>query len=278
MNDFASTTDVTVKIKSDESQLYFNMLTHVVEEKNLIKKQDQQIYMKIISFVYTASQQKIVSQMTKLLLKKNVNMKMTEVNTSKSTAQIVHEKVIKALHQILSKDTSTSLCFKELSCKTLINIRKKQWESQTLSVKTLKDYQEEGDLKRQRIQQRERQKEVSDEIMKFECCKISSFVFSKLKTFSDCYLDISDCARLAIHYCEHTESSLVTLHDFELSIFKLSELVLLKQVKYMLTVNHKFILHDMLNTSLLEKVFNKLCWTVRICWQFWNKKDFNFDS
>jgi len=116
------------------------MLTHIVEEKNLIKKQDQQIHMKMINLAYTASQQEIVSHMTKLLLKKNMNTKMTEVDTSKSTAQIIHEKVIKAFHQILSKNTSTSLCFQESSCETLTKLRKRQRESQTLSVKALESH------------------------------------------------------------------------------------------------------------------------------------------
>lgn len=95
--------------------------------------------------------------------------------------------------------------------------------------------------------------------MKFECYKISSFVFFKSETFSDCYLEISNCARLVIHYCEHIKSSLATLYDFNFDIFKLSELVLLRQVEYTLIVNYKFILHNKLNASLLKEVFNKLC-------------------
>jgi len=126
MNDFVSIMDATVLMKSDRGQSYSNMLTHIVEEKNLVKKQGQQIHMKTVDLVYTALQQEVVSHMTKLLLKKNVNTEMTEVDVSKSTAQIVHEEVIKALHQILSKDTSTSLCFQESGCKTLTNIRKRQ--------------------------------------------------------------------------------------------------------------------------------------------------------
>jgi len=277
VDDFASTTGATVEVKPDGSRSYSNMPAHVVEEENLVKKQGRRIYMKAVGLAYTASQREVVSRMAKLSLKKNVDTEMTGVDASKSTAQIVREEVAKALRQTLPRGTSTPLCSQEPNCKTLTNTRKRQWESQTLPAEALESHQEEGDSKRQRIRQRERQEEVFVEIMEFERRKTSSFVFSKPETFPDCYLDISDRARLAIHYREHTESSLATLRDFDPGIFKLPGLVLPRQVEYTLAVNHKFILHDMLDTSLLEEAFNKLRRTVRIRWQFRDKEDSNFD-
>lgn len=277
MDDFASTTGATVEILSDGSRSYKNMPIHVIEEEILIRKQGRQVHMKAVGLAYTASQREVVSRMAKLSLKKNVDTEMTGIDASKSTAQIVREEVAKALRQALPRGTSAPLCSQKPRYETLTGYRKRQWESQTLPAETFEGYQEEGNRKRQRTRQRERQEEVSREVTEFERRKTSAFVFSKPETFPDCYLNISDCARLAIHYREHTEDSLATLRDFDPGIFKLPGLVLPRQVEYTLAVNHKFILHDVLDTSLLEEAFNKLRRTVRIRWQFRDREDTNFD-
>lgn len=77
-----------------------------------------------------------------------------------------------------------------------------------------------------------------------------------------------DAACLVYHTFQAPVEVFETQYDFELEIFKHAGVILPKQIEFTLALNHKFILHLLLEFVLVKKAFQALTYSIYIKWQF----------
>lgn len=268
VSSFASSIGVTVTDDTDPSTYPDDLSAQLT----VMKEHGESLWIKAITIAHATCQRELYARMSKLAVRQDTDTQMSGLEPSRdSIAKTIREEVRSALQSELSKQRNGMFKAQATLPNSSDFIRKRK------TFQTLPTFETKGPEETQRNRKRqrkgERKEEVHQEVREL-CRRVPpSFSYFNTDSFPDLYVHTSDRARLSFHYLHAPIEHLESIREFEPGIFKQDNVILPKDIEYTLSLNHKYILHERPDFTLLDKAWQKLVRTVRVKWTFRNSKD-----
>jgi hypothetical protein len=211
-----------------------------------------------------------LQKLSKLSIKKSTDHEMTDAPTrDQAVADLVKEQMESLKKELLSK-LGTSSAEKRMG-EPLINHRDKKRKVQPFGPKIFSPKEEKSE---EEWRTEEKRTEVT--LGHYLHCSSKEFRPWLSDTFPHMYLELDDRNRNKITVAFMREWEADSTRAAKPGIFKQDDLIIPEDIEYMLSVNHKYILHTVPQEHDVTLARDAFARSVRIRWQFRNSHNKEF--
>lgn len=223
---------------------------------------------RVLSIARSAIDRAEIQKLSKITLKKNTDVEMTDVDAREPATRDIIREEIQALKKELSQASSQSTPVKRRGDALLTSHRetkKSKWQS----TEGQRSSWEECEAKWWEEQEEEEGQEISVDAYLSQCSR--EWRPWAPDTFPNVYSSLSQKCRNKLNAAFSREWELDTAWSYKPGVFKYENVIIPEDIEYMLAVNHKYILHSMPEDHDVEEAKNKFVRAVRIRYQFRNE-------
>lgn len=252
-----------------------NAPPNLIEEGKVLWDNGSVFHYRVITLARSLADRSLVQKTKNLSLKTQTDTEMRDIDTEKSTRDLVKEEMqaqLRLLETRLAKSFGQSPGKRHGSPLTTTRTSKKVRPSQRPAEQFF--WRQEEWLKKEPSTEEEKERTMTVQSFLNECSK--GFRVWLPETYPTVYGELSSECRLKIGFALSRAWETDTAHTASPGIFKHDSVDMPDEIEYTLAVNHKFILHQEPLKHDVEAAKTALARTIRNRWFFRDKEKTEF--